>query len=125
MAADGLARVAAASGRHEEAWQSSRSDSAMRRSPATSRWQATCSTTLGRTDEAERSYRLAEAAWRSDTPEPARLARFLADRAGRADEAVRVAEAAIAERRDIFTADALAWAYFRAGRLEDARRAHG
>ena len=34
-----------------------------------------------------------------------------------------MAEAAIAERRDIFTADALAWAYFRAGRLEDAREA--
>ena len=77
---------------------------------------------LGRAGEADRHYRQAEAAWRSDTPEPARLARFLADR-GRADEAIRLAEAAMTARRDIFTADALAWAYFRAGRLEDARNA--
>ena len=57
-------------------------------------------------------------------PEPARMARFLADR-GRTEEAIRLAEVAMTERRDIFTADALAWAYFRAGRLEDARRTMG
>ena len=33
----------------------------------------------GRTTEAERQYALAEAAWRSDMPEPKNLARFLAD----------------------------------------------
>ena len=33
----------------------------------------------GRLDEAGRQYALAEAAWRSDMPEPANLARFLAD----------------------------------------------
>jgi hypothetical protein len=27
------------------------------------------------------------------------------------------------ERRDIFTEDALAWAYFKAGRIEDAQKA--
>ena len=52
-------------------------------------------------------------------------ARFLADRPGRAADAVRVAETAIAERRDIFTADALAWAYFKAGRTADASLAIG
>jgi tetratricopeptide (TPR) repeat protein len=35
---------------------------------------------LGRKDDAERSYKLAEAMWTSDTPEPAALERFLATR---------------------------------------------
>ena len=123
MAADGLARVASASGRYEAALaivQKRLGDGPVAGDFALA---GDFLMALGRSDEAERNYRLAEAAWRSDTPEPARLAKFLADRSGRADEAVRVAEAAIAERRDIFTADALAWAYFRAGRLGDARNA--
>jgi hypothetical protein len=36
---------------------------------------------------------------------------------------VKIAEQAAAVRHDIFTDDALAWAYFKAGRLADARRA--
>ena len=43
---------------------------------------------LGQTDAAERQYRLAEAAWRSDAPEPSRLARFLAEHGRRLDEAM-------------------------------------
>jgi hypothetical protein len=39
------------------------------------------------------------------------------------DEAVRLAETAARDRDDIFTNDALAWAYFRAGRIDDASRA--
>jgi tetratricopeptide (TPR) repeat protein len=79
----------------------------------------------GREADALRYARLAEAAWRSDAPEPARLAVFLADSGdrGRVDEAVRIAETASADRDDIFTNDALAWAYFKAGRIEDATRA--
>jgi tetratricopeptide (TPR) repeat protein len=74
---------------------------------------------LGRDEEAERQYRLAEAAWQSDAPDPPRLARFLAQHGRRLDEAIRLAEAT--DRQDIFTADALAWAYFQTGRLDDAR----
>ena len=33
-----------------------------------------------------------------------------------------VAEQAAAQRHDIFTEDALAWAYFKAGRVEDAKK---
>lgn len=77
----------------------------------------------GRDQEAERQYALAEAAWRSDAPEPKNLARFLADRGEKVDEAVVIAEEAIKVRHDIFTEDALAWAYFKAGRVEEARRA--
>jgi len=36
---------------------------------------------------------------------------------------VAIAEAAAADRRDIFTEDALAWSYFKAGRLVDAKTA--
>ena len=69
------------------------------------------------------SYALAEAAWRSDMPEPAKLARFLADRGTNVAEAVRLAEDAAVRRRDIFTEDARAWAYFKAGRVADAKKA--
>jgi len=33
---------------------------------------------------------------------------------------VRLVEAAAADRHDIFTEDALAWCYFKSGRLHDA-----
>jgi tetratricopeptide (TPR) repeat protein len=76
----------------------------------------------GRVKDAERQYALAEAAWRSDAPEPKNLARFLADRGEKLDEAVAIAEGAAKVRHDIFTEDALAWAYFKAGRIDEARR---
>jgi tetratricopeptide (TPR) repeat protein len=78
---------------------------------------------LGRRDEAERQYALAEAGWRVDAPEPKNLARFLADHDRMIPEAVAIAEKAAAERHDIFTEDALAWSYFKAGRVADARGA--
>jgi tetratricopeptide (TPR) repeat protein len=77
----------------------------------------------GRREEAGNAYAMAEAAWRSDAPEPKNLARFLAERGAKVDEAVGIAERASAERDDIFTNDALAWAYFKANRIGDARRA--
>ena len=78
---------------------------------------------LGRHDEAERQYPLAEAGWRVDAPEPKNLARFLAEHNRKIPEAVAIAEKAAAERHDIFTEDALAWAYFKAGRVSAAREA--
>ena len=78
---------------------------------------------LGNRAESERHYALAEAGWRSDAPEPKNLARFLADRGRALDQAVTIAEQAARERHDIFTEDALAWAYFRAGRLAEASKA--
>jgi tetratricopeptide (TPR) repeat protein len=80
---------------------------------------------LGHREEAERQYALAEAAWRADAPEPKNLARFLADHGRKLDEAVTIAEQAVADRKDIFSYDALAWSYFKAGRLEAARDAIG
>jgi tetratricopeptide (TPR) repeat protein len=78
---------------------------------------------MGRHDEADRAYALAEAAWRQDAPEPKNLARFLADHNRRVDEAVAIAERASHDRDDIFTDDALAIASFKAGRIADAKRA--
>ena len=75
---------------------------------------------LGRAADAERQYALAEAGWRFDAPQPSLLARFLADHDRGVEEAVRLAERAAADRHDIFTEDALAWAYFKAGRVKDA-----
>ena len=75
---------------------------------------------LGQTDAAERQYRLAEAAWQTDAPEPSRLARFLALHGRRLDEAIAIGEKARVDRNDIYTADALAWAYFQTGRIERA-----
>lgn len=77
----------------------------------------------GRGDEAEKAFAIAEAAWRSDGPEPKNLARFLADRGAKIDEAVRIAEQASRDRDDIFTNDALAWACFKANRVECAKKA--
>jgi hypothetical protein len=72
---------------------------------------------------------LAEAGWRFDAPQPTFLARSLAEHnapgSPQVEEAVRVAEAAAHDRHDIFTDDALAWAYFKAGRPEDAALAMG
>ena len=75
---------------------------------------------MGRHEEAERQYALAESGWRVDAPEPKNLARFLADHDRKLSEAVTIAEAAAAERHDIFTNDALAWAYYKVGRIDDA-----
>lgn len=68
---------------------------------------------------AREHVRRAEVALRSDWSEPRHLAVFLANH-GRPDEAVSIAEQAARSRDDIFTCDALAWAYFKAGRLADA-----
>lgn len=71
---------------------------------------------------AAREFAIAEVGLRGDWAEPRHLAVFLADR-GRATEAVQIAEQASRSRDDIFTNDALAWSYFKAGRLEDAATA--
>jgi tetratricopeptide (TPR) repeat protein len=78
---------------------------------------------LGRHAEAEGQFALAETGWRVDAPDPKNLARFLADHDRGLDEAVSVAEKAAEVRHDIFTEDALAWAYFKSGRLDAAKKA--
>lgn len=76
---------------------------------------------------AEQYFRMAEqierAAWGNGPAQPQVLARFLADHDRDLAEAVTLAEAGAISRRDIFTMDTLAWSYFKAGRLNEARTA--
>jgi tetratricopeptide (TPR) repeat protein len=123
FAQDGLARVADAEGATSRALTLVDSLTGSTPTPVTLAFAGDLLTKLGRRDEAERRYALAEAAWRSDAPEPSKLAVFLADHGRKLDDAVRLAESASATRDDIFTNDALAWAYFKSGQVEKARAA--
>ncbi len=123
FALDGQARVADRQGRTEDALAIVTARLGTAPTPAELAFSGDLLAKLGRTREADRQYRLAEAAWRSDAPEPARLAVFLADRGWKLTEALQIAEAAAADRLDIFTADAVAWTAFKAGDLSKARAA--
>ena len=72
-------------------------------------------------------YQMAEqierGAWGNGLRQPQVLARLLAERPGRASEAVSLAEEAARGRADIATMDTLAWAYFKNGQLPEAQRA--
>jgi tetratricopeptide (TPR) repeat protein len=81
--------------------------------------------TLGRAADASRAYALAEAGWRFDAPQPAFLARYLAEHDLKLQEAVDLAEGVAADRHDIFTEDALAWCYLKSGRVQEAAAAIG
>jgi tetratricopeptide (TPR) repeat protein len=72
--------------------------------------------------EAEHYYELAETLGGPPAvqTEPA-LAAFLADRRRKPSLALQIAQTVAATRHDIFTEDALAWALFENGRLEEAR----
>jgi tetratricopeptide (TPR) repeat protein len=117
-AALGLARVAAARGDHAGALTRL---SVVPPGPDAWHLQSRALRALGRIADAASAERWAEAAWRIDAPDAIKLALLLAGQPGRAAEAVDVAEIAASERQDIFTADALAWAYHQAGRHADAR----
>jgi len=123
LAAEGLARVRLAQGRHAAGLEIVTPLLAEAPTPALLALAGDLFRALGRTEDAERQYRLAEAAWESDAPDPAQLALFLADRGRRLDDAVRIAETAATDRRDIVTDHALAWAYFRVGRAAEAQAA--
>lgn len=56
-------------------------------------------------------------------PGPLQIARYYADHDRRPEEAVRLAKAAHAGRATRASAETLAWAYFKAGRLEEAEHA--
>jgi tetratricopeptide (TPR) repeat protein len=78
----------------------------------------------GKTDESEHYYQLAEdLAGPPVAQTEANLALFLSNHNRKLPEAVKIAEAVAATRQDIFTEDALAWAYFKAGRIDEAKAA--
>jgi len=88
---------------------------------------AELSLALGDSTAADQYFQMAEqierGAWGNGTRQPQVMSRLLAERPGRAQEAVTLAEEAARSRADIYTMDALAWAYYNGGRLEDARTA--
>jgi tetratricopeptide (TPR) repeat protein len=95
--------------------------------PETWAMRGDIATRLGDNGAARRAYAEAERAerdgWQKEEPQPAALARFFAERGLNSSEAVALAERAATVRRDIHTMDALAWAYLRAGRVDDASKA--
>ena len=68
-------------------------------------------------DEAER---LEREGWKDESPQPAALARLLAERHLKPEEAVRLATEAGQGRDDIFTNDALAWSLYQTGAFDQA-----
>jgi tetratricopeptide (TPR) repeat protein len=126
-ARSGLARVAAARGNYSHALESYRALMAEAPNPELAATIGDLLTQLGDRQAAEAMYVEAESlereGWKMEEPQPAALARMLAERGRKIDEAVTLAEQAARVRHDILTMDALAWAYFQAGRIPDARAA--
>jgi len=121
--ATGLAKVALARGDAEAALAIARRQFDQSASAELAEAMGEAAARLGRAAEADRYYGIAESMWRYDTPEPAMLARLMADRGRAPEEAVQIARSAAEVRHDIFTDDALAWALFKAGRVAEARAA--
>jgi|RhiMethySRZTD1v2_1073278.scaffolds.fasta_scaffold49776_5 tetratricopeptide (TPR) repeat protein len=120
-ALNGRIKLALARGRYEEAL---RLNEQAPRTPESLAVRGDLQARLGNRSAAEAAYveaeRLERDGWKSEQPQPGALARFLAERDRNIPEAVQLAERAAAERADINTMDALAWSYFKAGRLKDA-----
>ncbi len=77
--------------------------------------------TRGDAAQSDRYYQLAEdLAGPGVVQTEANLALHLADHDRKLSDAVTIAEAVAAKRHDIFTEDALAWAYYKTGRFNDA-----
>ena len=123
----GRFRVAAAAGRYREALALARPLLEQTGSPEIAAQVGDLHAVLGDAAAAGRYYdeaeRLERDGWEWEEPQPAALARLLADRDRRSGDAVALAEQATTHRHDIFSEDALAWAYFRAGRVEEAAAA--
>jgi tetratricopeptide (TPR) repeat protein len=81
----------------------------------------------GRRNEAEQQYALVEYIEHVNQTNQAtynrQLALFYADHDRKLDEAVTLAEAEVKQRQDIYSYDALAWVYYKKGRLVDAQQA--
>jgi tetratricopeptide (TPR) repeat protein len=123
----GVARVAAARGQYDDALAIYRA--LMSKAP-TSEIAIAAGDLLSMSGDqagAQLMYARAEVierdAWLTEARLTTNVARMLAERGVRTGEAVQLAEEAARSRKDIFTMDALAWAYFRAGRFSEAEDA--
>jgi tetratricopeptide (TPR) repeat protein len=123
MAAEGLARVMAAEQDFAGALAIYEELMAKGQLPHLAARAGDMHARLGHDPDAAKLYALAENGWRFDTPEPAALVGFLATHDRAILDAVTLGERAAASRQNVPTMDALAWAYFRVGRMEDALKA--
>jgi tetratricopeptide (TPR) repeat protein len=81
-------------------------------------------TKLGRTEEAQQQYaqvEFIEKAGASNGTYSLQLALFWADKGMRLDEALAIAQNERAERNDIYTADTLAWIFYKSGQFQEAK----
>jgi len=123
----GRARVAAARGQADDALTIYRA--LLARAPTSETAGAIGDLLMQKGDAAgaDAMYARAEAierdAWLTEARLTTNVARLLAERGVRTQEAVQLAEEAARTRKDIFTMDALAWSYYRAGRFADAEAA--
>jgi tetratricopeptide (TPR) repeat protein len=120
----GLAKVEAAEGRLDRALAMYEQQLERAATPELAASAGDLHARLGRADAAEEYYataeRLEREGWEVEEPQPAALARFLAERDRAIPQALELARAAARERRDIHTLDALAWSQFKAGQIADA-----
>jgi tetratricopeptide (TPR) repeat protein len=123
MAAEGLARVMAAEQDFAGALAIYEDLMAKGQLPHLAARAGDMHARLGHETDAAKLYALAENGWRFDTPEPAALVGFLATHDRAILDAVTLGERASGSRQNVPTMDALAWAYFRVGRMEDALKA--
>jgi tetratricopeptide (TPR) repeat protein len=116
----GVAHVKAASGAPEEALRMATWLFTRRPSLGLAEFIGNLATSLGDGAQARHYYELAEAIGRESSANDESMAAFLAEHGHSPQEAVALAERAAARRHDIVTEEALAWAYYKAGRLEEA-----
>lgn len=119
----GLTHVKAASGAGPDALQMAIGLFPRHPSLGLAEFIGNLASSLGDEPMARKYYALGEAFGREAGTNDESLAAFLAEHGQSPLEAVRLAEQAHAQRRDIFTEDALAWAYYKAGRIDDAAAA--
>ena len=120
----GLAQVRAAQQRHDDAIDLYRRALAAIPLPEYAGALGDLYTRLGRPDEARKQYALVESIGQLNAVNQVvynrELASFHADHDMKLDEAVQAARTELEVRRDIHGYDALAWALYKAGKLEDA-----
>lgn len=123
----GMTRLLAARGRYREALALVQEDLAAAPTPELAAWAGDLWMRLGDRRRARDSYdrmeTLEREGWAAEEPQPAALARLLAERSLKPADAWTLAEQAVRLRRDIYTMDARAWAAFRVGHLDVAAAA--
>ena len=129
LAIDGIARIKIVEGNFAAARQLYQEQLAKIPTPDVAAVVGDLMLATGDPSAAERYYQMSEqielAGWGNGVRQPQVLARFLAERNRDIPRAVALADEAAAARRDIFTLDTQAWAYFKAGRVPEAEQIAG